>query len=211
MIDNVFNLDIVAVAAYAGAVFVVSSVPGPTTLTVISVGMRRGRGAAFLVGVGAALGDALLLGFAMLGLAALVQAHKWMLDLVKYAGFAYLAWLSLRIWNAKTEVARSEQVASERWTILLRTGIIVSALNPKAILFHSSLSPQIFDLAKLEMLDVLAVMGVIAIVNIVTMGFYAAICGHASRWFQAPGHVRTMNRVTSVILFGAACIILLSN
>lgn len=146
----------------------------------------------------------------MLGLAALVHTHVWLLQLVKYLGFGYLLWLGFKMWITEESIEQAKNRKLDRWHRLLWSGIIVSVSNPKAILFHSSMLPQIFDLPRLRVLDVSLVMIVIAVVNIITMGFYAAICGPASRWFQAPRHIRAMNRVTSVILFGAASAIVLS-
>ena len=109
-------------------VFVVLMVatPGPANLLVMIGGARLGlRGCiGFILGL---VSGKLFLNLAFgVGLGVLLTGQPTFLAVIKYAGAAYMAWLTLQSWNAATSV----DVDSGHFRF--RHGVPVHPLNPKA-------------------------------------------------------------------------------
>lgn len=191
--------------AYCAAVAFAAATPGPAMFAVIATGVTRGFLRAFMVGVGVAAGDAVLVTLAMTGLIALAQTFEWVFLAVKYAGAAYLVYLGSRMWRAATvSVERQPQT---RLSQSLTMGTSIALGNPKAILFHASIMPLILDLDAMTVLDGAIVVSIVVAVNVVTMGIYAALAGRAARWFRVPRRMRLMNRVAGGTLIGTGALI----
>ncbi|MFA4968348.1 MAG: leucine efflux protein LeuE [Sulfuritalea sp.] len=125
-----------------GTIFIVL-LPGPNSLYVMTIASRRGIAAGYRGAAGIFTGDAILMVLSATGVASLLQATPALFMLFKYAGAAYLAWLgfgllnsAIRTWRGgvKNDVPRVALDASRPF----RTALLISLMNPKAILFFVS-------------------------------------------------------------------------
>ncbi len=134
-----------------GTIFVVL-LPGPNSLYVITVASQRGIGPGYLGACGIFVGDAILMLLAATGAASLLYAAPTVFMLLQFAGAAYLAWLGVGlIRSGLTDwQARHEPIATAPTTIRdlkrpFRTALIISLLNPKAIMFFISFFIQFVE------------------------------------------------------------------
>lgn len=192
---------------YCVAIALAAATPGPAMFAVIANGVSRGFLRAFMVGVGVAAGDSVLVTLALLGLVALAQTFEWVFLVVKYAGAAYLVFLGIRMWRAAATQAHAEGAERTRLSRSVALGTSIALGNPKAILFHASIMPLILNLSTLTLRDGLAIVATVITVNIVTMGIYAALAGRAAHWFRSPGRMRLMNRVAGGTLIGTGVLV----
>jgi threonine/homoserine/homoserine lactone efflux protein len=193
--------------AYAGAVFAAAASPGPSMLAVITTGVSRGAAPAIALGVGIGLGDLVLVGLALMGLAAVAHTVEWIFLVLKYAGAAYLIWLGFKMWCSPPQPmggAERPQAQPARSVVL---GAAVGLGNPKAILFHASIMPLILDVKALTVLDGLIVLGVVFCINVGIMTFYSLAAGRSARWFNTSGRMRWMNRVAGSAMIGTGALI----
>ncbi|NJP50562.1 leucine efflux protein LeuE [Streptomyces sp. SBST2-5] len=138
----------------AGLVLIVL-LPGPNSLYVLSVAARRGVRTGYAAAAGVFTGDAVLMTLAALGAASVLSTTPLLFLVVKYAGAAYLAWMAygmLRsawaMWKERgTPAQPAESPAATPATDEhpYRRALIVSLLNPKAILFLISFFVQFVD------------------------------------------------------------------
>ena len=131
--------------------------PGPNSLFVLSVATARGARAGYQGAMGVFLGDTILLALVGLGAAGLLRTYPAMFMVVKYAGAAYLGWVGVNLLRAalarwrssSTEVqtdAHSSQPAPDGGMQQpFRRALVISLLNPKAILFLLSFFVQFID------------------------------------------------------------------
>jgi len=126
--------------------------PGPNSLFVLSVASARGVRAGYQGAAGVFVGDTILLMCTALGAAGLLRSNPAVFMLVKYVGAAYLAWLGGNlIWAAMGQWrgrARPEQHSPETSAHLahpFKRALVISLLNPKAILFLLSFFVQFID------------------------------------------------------------------
>ncbi len=132
-----------------GVVFIVL-LPGPNSLYVLGVAAQRGVRAGYLGACGIFLGDSLLMLLAAAGLASLLREVAWLFVAVKLAGAAYLAWIGLAMLRAGLRnYARAESQAPPPARVdgahPLPKALLISLLNPKAILFFVSFFIQFVD------------------------------------------------------------------
>lgn len=138
-----------------GALLIVL-LPGPNSLYVLTVGARKGVRTGYRAASGVFLGDAVLLTLTAAGAASMLKRSPATFDVVKFLGAGYLAWLGFgmlraawKAWrqraaapaaDAAEAAAMAEAVeAAER---PFRRALVVSLLNPKAILFDLAFLTQ---------------------------------------------------------------------
>lgn len=119
--------------------------PGPNTLFVLSVAGRFGVRAGYRAAAGVWIGDSILMTLSAAGAASILHAYPTLFVAVKWAGAAYLASVGLRqvisTWRRRSSTS---SVASSDARVFRRS-IVVSLLNPKAILFFVSFFVQFVD------------------------------------------------------------------
>lgn len=132
--------------AYVVTVAVLLVIPGPTILTVIAYSLAHGRRANLALVAGVALGDSTALALSLLGLGALLAASAFWFAMVKTVGGLYLVWLGLRMLKAGAGAAAvSLPPAPESRGRLFANTWLVTALNPKGIVFFVAFLPQFID------------------------------------------------------------------
>ena len=126
--------------------------PGPNSLFILSVATARGVRPAYRGAFGVFLGDVVLLALVGLGAAGLMRSYPELFMAVKYAGAAYLAWVGIQLVRSALVTARDpfDQPVDEAQlpTHLahpFRRALLISLLNPKAILFLLSFFVQFID------------------------------------------------------------------
>lgn len=129
--------------AFVAASAVMLVIPGPTILTVISYSMAHGRRANVPLVAAVALGDSTALAVSLLGLGALLATSAFWFTAVKLAGGLYLLYLGFKLLRAGVSAAEmvAPAVPQARWKLFANT-YLVTALNPKGIVFFVAFLPQ---------------------------------------------------------------------
>ncbi|MEU7467377.1 leucine efflux protein LeuE [Streptomyces sp. NPDC044984] len=145
---------VIDLPTYLAGLVLIVLLPGPNSLYVLSVAARKGVRTGYAAAAGVFTGDAVLMTLAALGAASVLTTTPLLFLVVKYAGAGYLAWMAygmLRsawsMWRTRDESAPAEAAdatpsAEER---PYRRALVVSLLNPKAILFLISFFVQFVD------------------------------------------------------------------
>jgi threonine/homoserine/homoserine lactone efflux protein len=132
--------------AYVAATAILVVIPGPTILTVISYSMAHGKRARLPLVVAVTLGDSTALALSLLGLGTLLAASAFWFTVVKVAGGLYLLVLGFKMFRAgvaPTEVLKPAAPGS-MWRLFGNTWL-VTALNPKGIVFFVAFLPQFIN------------------------------------------------------------------
>ena len=140
---------------YVIGAFGIILLPGPNSLFVLSVATARGVKAGYQGACGVFVGDTILLTLTAMGAASLLRSNPALFMVVKYAGAAYLAWLgvnlvwaAIRKWQssdvADSPVAQAAE-APANLSHPFKRALVISLLNPKAILFLLSFFVQFID------------------------------------------------------------------
>lgn len=132
--------------AFALASCVLLVIPGPTILTVISYSVAHGKRANIPLIAAVALGDSTALLMSLAGLGALLATSAWLFTAVKWIGGLYLVYLGIRLIRAGSTPLAADNVGAlgSCWKLFANTWL-VTALNPKGILFFIAFLPQFID------------------------------------------------------------------
>lgn len=135
-----------------GTIFIVL-LPGPNSLYVIALASRRGIAAGYRGACGIFAGDAVLMLLSATGAASLLRSTPALFWVIKLAGAAYLAWIGFCLLRDGLHNWR-ERAGGERQTEStlrlddarpFRKALLISLMNPKAILFFVSFFVQFVD------------------------------------------------------------------
>lgn len=173
--------------AFVAASVVLLVIPGPTILTVISYSLSQGRRARLPLVLGVALGDSTALVLSLLGIGTLLAASAFWFTVVKAVGGLYLLYLGLKMLRAgvsSMEVLKPAAPAS-RWRLFANTWL-VTALNPKGIIFFVAFLPQFLNPAA-ELRPQLWVLALTFVtLAAVNASLYAVFAGAARRVLASP-------------------------
>jgi leucine efflux protein len=125
-----------------GTIFIVL-LPGPNSLYVMTVASRRGVVAGYQGACGIFVGDTILMILSATGVASLLQATPALFMVLKYAGAAYLGWLGIGLLRSAWQTWRGLAVSEMSSAPVdpshpFKTALLISLMNPKAILFFIS-------------------------------------------------------------------------
>ncbi|MBV8272629.1 MAG: LysE family translocator [Cupriavidus sp.] len=121
-------------------------IPGPTILLVIGDALaHRGR-SAYATVAGVASGDLTAFTLSMAGLGAVLAASATLFTALKWLGAAYLVYLGVQALRTANQT-RALEVASQSGSGAQRfaKAWLVTALNPKSIVFFVAFVPQFID------------------------------------------------------------------
>lgn len=146
---------VIDLPTYLAGLILIVLLPGPNSLYVLSVAARRGVRAGYRAAAGVWCGDTVLRTLSAAGVASLLQANALLFGIVKYAGAGYLTWLAVGMLRAAWGMWRTRHdrsagdgapaagaVADER---PYRRALVISLVNPKAILFFVAFFVQFVD------------------------------------------------------------------
>jgi len=135
--------------AFSAASVILLSIPGPTILTVVSYSIAHGKQANLPLIAAVALGDSTALLLSLLGLGTLLATSTSWFIAIKWIGGLYLIFLGLRlVYSGKTtSLADAPKQSSSKWTLFCNTWL-VTALNPKGIIFFVAFLPQFVNAAE---------------------------------------------------------------
>lgn len=181
-------------AAFVLASCIMLIIPGPTILTVISYSASHGRRAQLPLIAAVALGDTTALVLSLAGLGMVLATSAWLFTLVKWLGGLYLIYLGIKLLRA-TEgpiQVNSSGAPGSRVQLFANTWL-VTALNPKGIIFFVAFLPQFINpsinvTSQLWVLSITFV--VLATINATMYAFFAA---SARRLLSSPKAQRRFN------------------
>jgi len=185
--------------AFVVAVIVFLAIPGPGNLAIIT-STSKGRiigGLAATFGVIA--GDQVLMWLAVAGVAALLAANPALFTVVQYAGAAYLAYLGVRMVLAKPGDAPILKMEARRY---FRQGMLITLLNPKAIVFYMAFFPLFVDPARHQGMTTFGVMALtIAFLTFIYCLVVTLITHFAAERMRANPRITTwLNRIAGIML-----------
>lgn len=122
------------------AFFLAAGSPGPATMAVAGTSMASGRKMGMTLALGVFCGSLTWSFSAAFGLAAIMMAHAWIFEILRYVGAAYLLYLAFVSGRAallSSGVGLSPVVITAP-AKAFRKGLALHLTNPKAILFYGS-------------------------------------------------------------------------
>jgi threonine/homoserine/homoserine lactone efflux protein len=193
--------------AFVAASAVLLAIPGPTILLVISYALGHGRKAARATVAGVALGDFTAMTASMLGLGVLLATSATLFTALKWIGAAYLIYLGIKLWRAPVSIGEAgedaENLPKERPLRIFLHTYVVTALNPKSIIFFVAFLPQFINPAQPLLPQMLIFETTFLALATLNATFYALLASMARKSIRKPSVQRAVNRVGGSLMIGA--------
>ena len=192
--------------AYLGTVLLIVCSPGPSVLLVSSHRILYGRRAVAPTVAGDLSANLLQMAAASVGLAVVVQSSGHLFAAVKWLGAAYLVGMGIiRLTKGRRPDQKPSAMVRREAppAALFRRGFLVSAANPKAIVFFAGLFPLFLDPSRplLPQLSVLAVTFLLCDGS--ALALYSRAGGLIKDWLSRRGKQHWEDRITASLLIGA--------
>jgi leucine efflux protein len=184
------------------ATMVFLMLPGPGTFCILSGAAKRGLRGGFSSLAGLLLGDIILMCLAALGVAALLHANPVLFKGMQYLGAAYLAYLGVRLIIAKQETG--DAVVPFSHVEDFRRGLLVTLINPKAIVFYMAFFPLFIDPVTQQGTRTFLMMGLVICTCTLFYGSLLVLAGNmAAKCLAHNRHLgRLASRAAGVFLIG---------
>ncbi|MEM9098118.1 MAG: LysE family translocator [Pseudomonadota bacterium] len=140
--------------AFALASAALLAIPGPTVMLVVSYALGRGRQSGWATVPGVTLGDFTAMTISLAGAGAILAASATLFTVLKLVGAAYLIWLGIGLLRAKPALPAAEKQRAGLKAMFLNS-YVVTALNPKGIVFFIAFVPQFIDPAQPVLLQLI--------------------------------------------------------
>jgi threonine/homoserine/homoserine lactone efflux protein len=193
--------------AFTLAAIIILVIPGPTILLVMSQALTHGRRTVLPLTCGVVLGDFTAMVLSLVGLGAILAASAALFILLKGIGALYLFYLGIKMWRSKPGTPHLEVPKREvSGRTQFRRAYIVTALNPKGIVFFVAFMPQ-FVSHTAPVLPQLVIMGstflVLAGINAT---LYGLLAGQLQEAMQSPRVRKAFDIVGGSALIGAGAL-----
>ena len=148
------NFGVVNYLTYVLGAVLIILLPGPNSLYVLSLAAQQGKRSGWAAVMGVFLGDTLLIVATALGAITILTTYPAIFMLIKYAGAAYLIYIgynliggAIRTWKKvdTDSVETAQRIKKTSGAKAFQKALLVSLLNPKAILFLLSFFVQFVD------------------------------------------------------------------
>ena len=190
--------------AFALASAALLAIPGPTVMLVISYALGRGRASGWATVPAVTLGDFTAMTISLAGAGAVLAASATLFTVMKLAGAAYLIWLGIQLWRSDPDPGLLEghaaRLGKQR---MFWNAYLVTALNPKSIVFFIAFVPQFVTtgaplLPQFVLLE--ATFLTLATFNTI---LWCVLAGELRARFRRPAALRRVNRIGGSCLIGA--------
>ncbi|PID78195.1 MAG: hypothetical protein CSB21_01860 [Deltaproteobacteria bacterium] len=175
--------------------------PGPDFAVVTKLSAVNGRKSGIMASLGISTANGIYILICALGLSVVIAALPFLSTFITYAGILYLSWLGVKCLFSKGEMpVQTSQIKNGKAYI---TGFLTSLLNPKAMLYFSSVLPQILK-PHSSASDTFTVLIFLCLESFLWFSFVAFVFSSNRVFLWLKGRLVWFERVIGVILIGLA-------
>lgn len=187
--------------AFVVTVIIFLLIPGPGNLALITSTSKGGVRGGLAATLGVILGDQVLMWAAVAGVAALLITYPTAFNLLQWGGAAYLAWLGVQMLLAKPGAAPVLNIKAGHY---LRQAMVITLLNPKAIMFYLAFFPLFVDPATHQGLWTFGFMSATIAALTFLYGLGMTLLTHflADRLRANPMYGRVLEKIAGLCLIG---------
>jgi len=187
--------------AFVAAIVLFLAIPGPGNLALVTSTAKGGIRGGLAATLGVIAGDQVLMWLAVAGVAAMLAAYPPAFHAVQWLGAAYLAWLGFKMLRARPGDAPILNIHPRHY---FRQALMITLLNPKAIVFYMAFFPLFVDPARHQGLQTFGVMALTIATLTFLYGLGATLLTHflAERLRASPRISITLQKLAGVFLIG---------
>jgi len=190
--------------AFVVACTVILIIPGPTIMLVVSYALSKGRQTAWATVPGVALGDLTAMTVSLAGAGALLATSADAFTVLKLCGAGYLIYLGIKMWREKPDILQDNPDAKRnRPSRMFLQAYVVTALNPKGIVFFIAFVPQFITAGSPVLPQFIVMTATFVTLAAVNVAIWAIMAGALRERFRKPEAMRRLTRVGGGVMIGA--------
>lgn len=190
--------------SFVAASIALLAIPGPVVMLLIGYTLGYGRSVSWAAIPGVVLGDFAAMTLSLLGAGAILSASATLFTLLKLGGAAYLLWLGIKFWRTDTKSIQMTALSAggSRMTVF-RHAFIVTALNPKDIVFFVAFLPQFITTTGPALPQLFLIETTFLSLVLITNLLWITLGDQLRAKVNRPSTLKIINRVGAGCLFGA--------
>ena len=178
-----------------------SITPGPGVFAILAKSISEGVRPCISLALGMAISDVVYLILACYGLSTIAEQWGSVFTLVRILGAIYLIYLGWKIWHNRAQYIERDSANKNLAGFI--PGFLISASNPKVILFYIAFLPSFMDLMKLSLNDIILA-SFLTLIGITTgLMLIAFSAAWARKFFRSEKAMTGLNRVAGSIMISA--------
>lgn len=189
--------------AFALASAALLAIPGPTVMLVVSYALRKGRSSGWATIPGVTLGDFVAMTISLAGAGAILAASATLFTVLKLAGAAYLIWLGIGLWRTEPEQLDIPREPHGEMRSMFVNSFVVTALNPKSIVFFIAFVPQFVDPTAPLLFQFVVLEATFLTLAALNILIWVLLVGRMRERFTQTSTLRLVNRIGGSFMIGA--------
>jgi homoserine/homoserine lactone efflux protein len=200
---------------YSMTIFIASIIPGPTMLLALTHGMHYGVKKTVSSALGNVAMTLIQASVSIAGLGTILIASETVFHMIKWVGAAYLIFMGIRIFCSSSMAPSSENdglsAKSNSTRKMFLQAAIVTAGNPKAIVFFTAIFPQFIDPDSAYLSQSLILLSIGSLIAFVCFMLYAVGGQKIISLFSDTNIARFINKIIGGTFIGAGIGLAASN
>ena len=187
--------------SFIGTVLIIAFTPGPSVLLATANSMNHGAKKT----IGTILGDlsanTIQIILSSFGLATIINSSGDLFNMIKWVGVAYLVYMGLtKIFSKKSALHLSKKKKEKTFFNLYMEGFMMSAANPKAIVFLAAFFPLFID-QRLAFLPQVVILGILYLtIDGISLLVYVYFASRLKNYLEDKEKIHFQNRIIGGLL-----------
>lgn len=198
-------MDITLVLSFLGASILLTVMPGPDNLFVLTESITKGQKNGIAISIGLCLGVLVHTLAAATGLSIIIKNSDLAFSIIKYLGAAYLfylAYLSTKDEQPTLDFSHSTKTETLKTFPLIRKGFFMNVLNPKVSLFFIAFLPQFITNNGWNITVQMVILGLIFMLQaIIIFSLIAILSGRLTPYVNSPRFWKITKWSKVIVLF----------
>jgi len=188
---------------YITSVVVLTLIPGPDLIFLITQGLTKGRKEAVFTALGLSSGCLFHTTLAAFGVSIIFQKSEMAFNILKIAGVIYLVYVAVKTWQTAKDFEFKADTAAKAGFL---KGVLMNILNPKVILFYLAFLPQFVPSNTNNVCLYMLMLGLIfAAVAMILLPIIAIISAEVNKIFLSNKKLMVIiNKIGAVTIFTLA-------
>ena len=182
-------------------IIIFSITPGPGVFAILAKSISEGVKPCLSLTLGMAASDIVYLVLACYGLSSIAEQWGGVFTVIRIIGAIYLIYLGWKMWHNRAEYIERESATGKMSGFI--PGFLISASNPKVILFYIAFLPSFIDLASLNLKDIILIAGIAFTGLMIGLMSIAISAAWARRFFRSEKAMTGLNRIAGSIMMSA--------
>ncbi len=179
--------------------------PGPTVFLVMGQSLSHGKKSVIPLVSGVLIGDIIAMSVSFVGLGALLTTSAALFSVFKWVAGAYLIYLGLKAWRSNVTTENIDSVFTNKGKVF-KEALVVTALNPKGIIFFIAFFPLFMDINKPVLSQMLIMAVSFLFVSGFSASFYSIFSGFLRSKVKSVKFQQVFNKASGSMLMGAGAV-----